>query len=88
MTNILPFQYAVPQAVAPLEVTIAKRGNRWVMAFIEGDDVQPCAPMDVDDVPIISYVSDYFARVAVWAYARKWIAQRLTVVYRGDLETA
>lgn len=26
------------------------------------------------------------ARVQVWADARKWIAQGLTVVYRGDLE--
>lgn len=89
MTTIPAF-YGVPHcAVAPMEVTVTRKGNRWLMAFVEDDELQPCAPMDSgidEDLPVMSYVSDYFARIAVWAYARKWIAQGLTVNYRSDLE--
>lgn len=85
---VLPFFGARHEIVPPLEVTITKRGHRWLMAFVDGGELQPCAPVGYDDIPIISYVSEYFARAAVWAYARKWINENhMAVIYRSDLET-
>lgn len=85
MTTI-PF-YGQPHAeVAPLELTITRVNGRWYMAFVEDDELQLAAPDWVETEPITSYASDYHARVHVWAYARKYIGQEMTVIYRGDLE--
>lgn len=90
MTTI-PFYGHAHEVVAALEVTITKRNGRYLMAFVEDDELQLCAPMDSgidpDDVPEISYVTDYHARVAVWGYVKLWTGQGMAVVYRGDLET-
>lgn len=89
MTTLAAF-YGLPRiAVPPLEVTVARMGNglgRWMICFVEDGVLSPSATT-LDDPPVpISYIDARPPRAEVWGYARKWIAQGLTVIYRSDLE--
>jgi hypothetical protein len=89
---MIPAFYGLPHcAVLPLEVTIARantaHGKRWYPAFVDADGTITVSRPDWDTGVTASYVNAMFARIAVWSDARHWIAQGLTVVYRGDLET-
>lgn len=90
MTNILPCQYSAPLPVTAMEVTIARantaHGKRWYPAFVDADGTITVSRPDWDNSVTMSFVTEYHARVQVWADAKKWIAQGMAVVYRGDLE--
>jgi hypothetical protein len=91
MINIIPFTYSAPQPITALEVTIARantaHGKRWYPAFVDADGTITVSRPDWDkDSVTMSFVTEYHARVQAWADAKKWIAQGMTVVYRGDLE--
>lgn len=87
-----PAFYGFPHhTVSAVQVTIARantaHGKRWYPAFLDDDGTITVSRPDWDtDSVTASYEDAKYARMAVWADARKWIAQGLTVVYRGDLE--
>ena len=91
MITTTPAFYGFPHhTVSAVQVTIARantaHGKRWYPAFVDADGTITVSRSDWDEGVTASFASDYHARVQVWSDARKWIAQGLTVVYRGDLE--